>query len=172
MVYGNFPMTRNKPLATRRRFLQTAAGYAAWSAAGSVFMPAISRAADRPNITHGVQSGDVDTAMGVVWARADRPSRMQVEIATTDSFKTVILKVWADALPETDLTAKIGIEGLPAGQEIFYRIAMQSHADPLIIGEPAVGRFRTGPADKRNVSFCWSGDAAKAGASMKRAAAC
>jgi alkaline phosphatase D len=151
-------MTRNKLLPSRRHFLQTAAGCAAWSAAGGVFMPGISRAADRPIITHGVQSGDVDTGMGVVWSRADRPSRMQVEIATTDSFKIVLQKVWADALPETDLTAKIGIDGLPAGQEVFYRIAMQSHADPLIIGEPAIGRFKTASADKRTVSFCWSGD--------------
>ena len=45
-------------------------------------MPYLSRAADRPQITHGVQSGDVGADGGVVWARADRPSQMMVEVAT------------------------------------------------------------------------------------------
>ena len=36
-------------------------------------MPYLSRAADRPAVTHGVQSGDVSADGGVVWARADRP---------------------------------------------------------------------------------------------------
>jgi hypothetical protein len=29
----------------------------------------------RPVFTHGVQSGDVDTPVGVIWTRTDRPSR-------------------------------------------------------------------------------------------------
>ena len=49
-------------------------------------MPYLSRAADRPLVTHGVQSGDVGADGGVVWARADRPSQMMVEVATTESF--------------------------------------------------------------------------------------
>ena len=55
-------------------------------ALGAVAMPYLSRAADRPQITHGVQSGDVGADGGVVWARADRPSQMMVEVATTESF--------------------------------------------------------------------------------------
>jgi phosphodiesterase/alkaline phosphatase D-like protein len=39
---------------SRRRFLTTSAG-----ALGAVAMPHLSRAADRPAVTHGVQSGDV-----------------------------------------------------------------------------------------------------------------
>jgi alkaline phosphatase D len=66
----------------RRRFLTTAA-----AGAGAFAMPYLSRAADRPQITHGVQSGDVGADGGVVWARADRPSQMMVEVATTESFK-------------------------------------------------------------------------------------
>ncbi|KMS84766.1 hypothetical protein ACZ91_45935 [Streptomyces regensis] len=30
---------------------------------------------DRPVLTHGVQSGDVDRHSAMVWTRADRPSR-------------------------------------------------------------------------------------------------
>ncbi|MCJ9705859.1 alkaline phosphatase, partial [Bradyrhizobium sp. SHOUNA76] len=53
---------------SRRRFLATGAG-----ALGSIAMPSLSRAADRPVVTHGVQSGDVTASGGVVWARTDRP---------------------------------------------------------------------------------------------------
>ena len=57
------------------------------TAAGLVFAaPAISYAAGRPVVTHGVQSGDVGAMSGVIWARADRPAKAQVEIATTESF--------------------------------------------------------------------------------------
>src|SRR5262245_27645305 len=64
---------------TRRRFLATAASSAAITVAGGIARPSISHVADRPAITHGIQSGDVSIDSGVVWARADRPSRMLVE---------------------------------------------------------------------------------------------
>ena len=148
---------------SRRRFLATAAASTAISAAGGIARPYLSRAADRPLITHGIQSGDVSNDSAVVWARADRPARMLVEIATTDSFKTIHRAVFVDALPETDFTAKALIEGLPAGQDIFYRIRFQDLSSPTIVGEPMTGRFRTAPGDRRSVSFVWSGDTAGQG---------
>src|SRR3989440_5666264 len=148
---------------TRRRFLTTAASSAVMAAAGGIAKPALSRAADRPVITHGVQSGDVSVDSAIVWARADRPSRMLVEVATSESFKTIRSAVFVDALPETDFTAKALIEGLPAGQDIFYRISFQDHATPTLVGEPQVGHFRTAPSDRRSISFVWSGDTAGQG---------
>ena len=99
----------------------------------------------------------------VIWARADRPARMLVEVATSDSFKTIERALFVDALPESDFTAKALIEGLPAGQDIFYRIRFQDLASPTIVGEPMVGRFRTAPRDRRSISFVWSGDTAGQG---------
>jgi alkaline phosphatase D len=125
--------------------------------------PYLSRASDRPSVTHGVQSGDVTTDSGMVWARADRPARMQVEVSTVESFQTIHSGVYVDVLPETDFTAKALIENLPAGQDIFYRIRFQDLAQPTILGEPVTGRFRTAPADHRSVSFVWSGDTAGQG---------
>jgi alkaline phosphatase D len=148
---------------SRRRLLATAASATALSSVGSIALPYLSRAADRPLVTHGVQSGDVSVDGGVVWARADRPARMLVEIATTDSFKNIVHGVFVDALPESDLTAKALIDGLPAGQDIFYRVRFQDLASPTIIGEPVVGRFRTAPADRHSISFVWSGDTAGQG---------
>jgi alkaline phosphatase D len=145
---------------TRRRFLSTSAATAAITTLGGIARPFISRAADRPIITHGIQSGDVSVDSGIVWARADRAARMLVEIATTDSFKDIRGAVYVDALPETDFTAKALIEGLPAGQDIFYRVRFQDHASPTVLGEPQVGRFRTAPTERRSLSFVWSGDTA------------
>src|SRR5262244_1007017 len=104
---------------TRRRFLTTAASSAAMAAAGGIAKPALSRAADRPVITHGVQSGDVSVDSGVVWARADRASRMLVEVATSESFKDIRSAVAVDALLETDFTAKALLEGLPAAGRVL-----------------------------------------------------
>ena len=95
-------LTRTSALITRRRLLTTAASSAAIAATGGIAKPYLSRAADRPAITHGVQSGDVSVDSGVVWARADRPARMLVEVATSDSFKAIRSAVYVDALPERD----------------------------------------------------------------------
>jgi alkaline phosphatase D len=148
---------------TRRRFLKSTAASVAAGTIGSLARPAISRAGDRPVVTHGLQSGDASTNSGVVWARADRPARMQVEVATTDTFKDIRGGVFVDALPESDFTAKALIDGLPAGQDIFYRIRFQDLSQPTIMSEPAIGRFRTAPADLRSISFVWSGDTAGQG---------
>jgi phosphodiesterase/alkaline phosphatase D-like protein len=113
---------RSRALLTRRRFVATAASSLSATVLSGIAKPYLSRAADRPLITHGVQSGDVSIDAGMVWARADRPSRMLVEVATTDSFKEIRSAVGVDALPETDFTAKALIEGLPPGQDIFYRM--------------------------------------------------
>src|SRR6266481_8665369 len=120
---------------SRRRFLSTAAATGA-GAFGVMAMPYLSRAADRPQVTHGVQSGDVGADGGVIWARADRPSQMLVEVSTTESFKDVRKLPPILALPESDFTAKMLVDELPGGQDIFYRVRFRdlSHID--VEGEP------------------------------------
>src|SRR5712672_2169963 len=133
---------------SRRRFLSTSA-----IALGTIAMPHLSRAADRPIVTHGVQSGDVGADGGVVWARADRPSQMLVEVATTESFNNARVLPPIAALPESDFTAKMLLENLPSGQDIFYRVRFRDLSHTDVSSEPVVGRFRTAPADRRDVSF-------------------
>src|SRR3984885_9189788 len=147
---------------TRRRFLSAAAATGA-GAVGAVAMPHLSRAAHPPQITHGVHSGDVGADGGVVWARADRPSQMMVEVATTESFNNARVLPPIAALPESDFTAKMLLGNLPAGQDIFYRVRFRDLAHTDISSEPAAGRFRTAPADRRDVSFVWGGDVAGQG---------
>src|SRR5262245_19865 len=157
-------LDKNRLLLTRRRFLAGVASVGTMATmltpltVGALAKPAVSRAPGRPVITHGLQSGDVSVHSGVVWARADRASRMRVEVATTDSFRNIRNAVYVDALPESDFTAKALLEGLPSGQDIFYRIAFEDHATPTLLSEPMIGRFRTAPSERRSLSFVWSGD--------------
>ncbi len=67
------------------------------------------------------------------------------------------------ALPESDFTAKMLLENLPSGQDIFYRVRFRDLSHPDISSEPVVGRFRTAPGDRRDVSFVWGGDVAGQG---------
>ena len=148
---------------TRRRFLSSAAASAGITMLHGIARPYLSRASDRPRITHGVQSGDVALDSGVVWARTDRPARMLVEMATTDTFRHVRHAALIDALPESDFTAKAVVAHLPPGEDIFYRVSFQDLSFPTIVSEAAIGHFRTAPRDRRAVSFLWSGDTAGQG---------
>src|SRR4051812_48783433 len=144
---------------SRRRLISTASA----AALGSIAMPYLSRAADRPLIPQGVQSGDVSTDSAVVWSRTERPSQMLVEVSTTESFANLRALPPIAALPESDFTAKMLLENLPAGQDIFYRVKFRDLSHPEIFSEPVIGRFRTAPANKRDVSFVWGGDVAGQG---------
>jgi alkaline phosphatase D len=142
-------------IITRRRFLA--------SSAAIVAMPALSRAATRPQISHGVQSGDVDRTSGVVWARSDRPARLHIEVATTESFKDAIRLPPVNALPATDFAAKRFVTGLPPGQTVFYRLRFADLADVNGVSAPVIGRFRTAHESARPVRFVWSADTAGQG---------
>ena len=141
---------------SRRGFLYgSAAG--AGLAVGGFAAPALA-VAGRPAITHGVQSGDVGLGRAVLWSRADRPSRMIVELAATERFRNPRRLVGPAALAPSDFAVKLYLRGLPAGEETFYRVTFRSLEDLKATSEPAVGRFRSAPADNRDVSFVWSGD--------------
>ncbi len=118
----------------------------------------ITSQAARPQLPFGVQSGDVATNRAIVWSRADRPSRMIVEYATTESFTNAQRITGPAAIEPTDFTARIDLTNLPAGQRIFYRVQFQSLADLKALSEPVVGSFKTPASDKRDVSFVWGGD--------------
>ena len=159
---------RARQSLTRRQFLVRSASTTALAGFGSLAMPYLSRAADRPQIACGLASGDVSGAAAVVWARADRPARMQVECSTVESFKTIVSVASADALPDHDYTSKVLLEGLPAGQDIFYRVRFEAIGETGTSGETQVGHFRTPPADgssssQASLSFVWSGDTAGQG---------
>jgi len=148
---------------TRRQLLARSASTLALAGLGGLAKPYLSRAADRPQIACGLQSGDVSAGSAVVWARADRPARMQLQCSTRESFRTILCAASADALPDHDFASKILLEALPQGQDIFYRVRFENIGETGISGETRTGHFRTAPADKTSISFVWSGDTAGQG---------
>ncbi|MGP2440260.1 alkaline phosphatase D family protein [Streptomyces sp. JW3] len=125
--------------------------------------PAFARSG-RPGAGWGVQAGDVTADSGLVWVRSDRPARMIVETSATESFRDP--RRWQGPLlgSGTDFTGTIRVRGLPAGEQIHYRVLLADPDDPRRTGEPVTGTFRTASASRRDgVRFVWSGDQAGQG---------
>lgn len=122
--------------------------------------PLYSQSNQRPQATWGSQIGDVVPGRALVWSRADRPARMIVEWSTTESFRDPKRVLGSHAIDATDFTARIDLRGLPAGQQIFYRVYFQSLADGKTLSEPVNGRFRSAPTSPLDIRFLWSGDTA------------
>lgn len=142
----------------RRQFIQTAA-----LAGGGLIPHALLRQrtipkSDRPKIPFGVQTGDVTYDRAIVWSRSDRPARMIVEYATTESFSDSQRISGPAALPDRDFTARVDLVDLPAGQQIFYRVTFQDLSDGKTASEPVSGSFRTASRNRRDLSFVWGGD--------------
>jgi alkaline phosphatase D len=112
----------------------------------------------RPSLPCGVQSGDIADNRAVIWSRSDRPARMIVEYATTESFQNSRRIIGPAAIEPTDFTARVDLADLPAGQRIFYRVTFQDLNDIKLFSEPVAGSFRTAPNTRRDVSFVWGGD--------------
>lgn len=152
---------------TRRDFLAGSGGALGAAAALSVPWPArgqpaapaiISRDGARPGLPCGVQSGDLTADRAMLWSKSDRPARMLVEWATNEQFANAETIEGPLALEDSDYTARVDLTGLPPGADIFYRVRFRDAADVNSVSEPLTGRLRTPPADRRNVSFCFSGD--------------
>ncbi|MFF2522811.1 alkaline phosphatase D family protein [Streptomyces liangshanensis] len=118
----------------------------------------------RPRAAWGVQMGDVTSSSGLAWVRSDRPARMIVETSATESFRRA--RTWHGPLlgPGSDFTGTVPLRGLPAGEQVHYRVTLADPDDYRRTGEPVYGTFRTAPAKRRQgVRFLWSGDIAGQG---------
>ncbi|MFF7815598.1 alkaline phosphatase D family protein [Streptomyces sp. NPDC007945] len=118
----------------------------------------------RPEARWGVQTGDVTARSGLVWVRSDRPARMIVETSATESFRRVRRHVGPLLGPGTDFTGTTPLHGLPAGEQIHYRVVLADPHDPRRTSRAVTGTFRTAPERRRDgVRFLWSGDIAGQG---------
>ncbi len=119
--------------------------------------PAFVRAqSDRPTLTHGVTSGDPSSDGALLWARADRLSRLLIEVAHDEKFSRIVQRIRGPhMMPSRDFTARHVVEALPAGADLYYRLTAE---DGKSLSEPITGHFRTAPATKRDIRFLWSGD--------------
>ncbi|WP_416422454.1 alkaline phosphatase D family protein [Pseudomonas sp. App30] len=138
----------------RRRLLQVAgAGLLLPGLAPAV----IASVKDRPQLTDGVQSGDLLGDKAMVWSRTDRPARMVVEWDTRSVFSNPRRFVSALADARTDFTARVELSGLPVDQAIFYRVTFED-AQTGVASEPWFGHLRSAPSQRRDIRFVWSGD--------------
>ena len=164
---------------SRRRLLAGTLGAAALAAAGS---PSVASNAPRLvrrrlELTSGFSMGDVSTKEAVLWARSSGRGRLRAQLQAVDElgqairgrgqFNRVLRGAWASE--NTDYTAKILAEHLPAGTRFAVKIGFEDEYGTL--GETISGLFSTAPAEtgRRNhhapraQSFVWSGDTAGQG---------
>jgi alkaline phosphatase D len=146
---------------SRRQFLKAGAAAGASVVAFPGRAPAFVRS--RPVLTHGIQSGEVTPFSGVVWARADRPSRMLVRLGERHGRHGGRWIAGPVLTERTDFTGKVRLGWLRPGREVDYRVTLQDLRNPGVRSAPLAGSFRTAPLDRRDVSFVWSADLAGQG---------
>ena len=127
----------------------------------------ITRDGARPQMAHGIQSGDPKADGAVIWTRSDRPARLWLEWATTASFNNATRVRGPYLIEDSDFTGRVDLTGLPAGQEIFYRVVLQDLHNERVLSEAVAGHLRlpvmVGAKAARDVRFTWSGDTAGQG---------
>ena len=134
-----------------------AAAVAPWTASASPLHR------QRPELTSGIQSGDVGATRATVWTRADRVSRMLVEVSERPDFKHARLYRGPMLTAGSDFTGKLEIGGLRPGREIHYRVFAEDAHRHGVSSRSLTGRFDTVPLRRQDVSFVWSGDLAGQG---------
>ena len=111
----------------------------------------------RPKIPYGVASGDVNTNSAVIWSRTDKPARMIVDYATNESFQDAKRVIGPAALEVSDFTARVNLNNLPSGEQIFYSVIFQDLNNTNIFSPRSKGKLRT-PSEDKDIFFAWSGD--------------
>jgi alkaline phosphatase D len=154
---------------SRRYFLQTAAPAVVGSISSIASILSHAQAPAlvtserlRPQLLHGVQSGDTTYNSSMVWARTDRESKMWVEWDTEEKFTNPRTIAAPYALEDTDFTARIDLNPLPSGEDIFYRVRFEGLRSGAMSGD-VQGHFRTPHRSKKSIRFLWSGDTAGQG---------
>jgi alkaline phosphatase D len=161
--------------SNRRQFLKgSAAAGAALVAGPALLRPARAQvpgfvSSDRPSLPQGLQIGDVQADSAIIWSRADREARLMVEWATTPRFHNAVRVAGPHALSVTDYTARVDLQNLPAGENIFVRVSFENLDSSRGASAPVLGQFRTAPRRRRDVRFTWSGDTCGQGWGINRA---
>jgi alkaline phosphatase D len=166
-----------RPVISRRTLLRTslagallvpaAAALQACGTSGNGGPPASTGLiANRPNLTHGVASGDPRADGALVWARSDSTVRMIIETSATEAFSNPARIEGPQLTPASDGTGRVRVTGLEPGQTVYYRVILEGEDGAT--SEPVVGVFKTVPAQPENIKFVWSGDVVGQGWGINR----
>lgn len=151
----------------RRRFLELLAvagagavvtpGLAAFGGTASAEVPATPATTTAATFPDGVMAGDPQPTSSVIWTRLAPPpgggdATIEWEVATDDSFGTIVAGGTVDALTSAGHTAKVAVGGLEPDRWYHYRFASG--------GAPSTtGRLRTAPAPDSapgQLRFAWA----------------
>jgi len=135
---------------TRRGFLAGGAALAATACTRRV-----RPASPVPEITHGVQVGDVGGGGAFVWARCSEPARLVVEWDTTEAFGRARIVRGPVVTPDSGLAATVKLDGVPDDQRVFVRARFEREAASGTSAF-AFARFQTPRTDKFRIA--WTGD--------------
>jgi alkaline phosphatase D len=102
----------------------------------------------------GVAAGEVRTDSALLWTRAPRGGAVQLQVSTSKTFRPVLRRMTARALPANDLTVQVPVAKLTARTRYWYRFLQGDAVSPI-------GSFRTAPPSTADVKvrFAFSGDA-------------
>lgn len=145
---------------SRRHFIRQissigAALSASWQLSGCEISQAQSLPLHLFDFLHGVASGDPLQDRVIIWTRVTPAASLQLDeklslwvqwqLATDSAMQNVQASGSAQTSLEQDFTVKVDVTGLQAGQEYFYRFAIQPPA-PQTMRYSRVGRTKTLPA--------------------------
>ncbi len=124
-------------------------------AAAAAFAPRLGWAgtAERTN-PRSIAVGDVTSQAATLWARGRREGRLLVQLSKDPDFRTVREIMGPLASADTDFTARMRVEELPAREQLYWRATLDAQGDRA---EWMTGSFRTAGAG-RDVRFAWGGD--------------
>jgi alkaline phosphatase D len=154
---GYIPGMTPGPVFNRRQLLRStmigglAAGLPIGAATPAAAGPALLRV-DRPVLTHGVQSGGMLERSGLVWARADRLSRLLVEVSTRPDLNDACRIAGPVLTADTDYTGKVRVRG-DRGRTVYYgTVALRDRPPDLL--HPLAQKPCERPSNVRFIGVC------------------
>jgi alkaline phosphatase D len=127
----------------RRRFLSHSISASTLVASGISLSACSSKIELQPDFLYGVASGDPLSDRVMLWTHAkvagsDNPLTLDWEVATDNSFASVVSRGITSTGPESGFTVKVDATGLQPGTDYFFRFRCNGSNSP-------VGRTRTLP---------------------------